>query len=152
MNSVAKELGTCHKQIRRWVGLYERYGEDGLDNHREHYSDEFKLSVVLDKQENHLSLYSTAMKYGIANDGTILYWERKYNREGAAGFCGQKQIKMNQKQIKAIDKTTSDLSRKELLLEVERLRAENAYLKKLRALIQDRISRTSESAHEPSVS
>ena len=150
--AAARMIGSDQKHIRRWVGLYQSHGEEGL-RHRFHaYSVEFKLSVLEYMRQNHLSLFATAVHFGIPQDSTILHWERLYRTQGIEGLTPKPRGRppMNRDKPKAIKAKEPTTEHEQLLVENERLRAENAYLKKLRALVEERIARESGSEPRPS--
>ena len=114
------------------------------------YSPELKISVILDMRNNHLGYRETARKYNLGNNvcqGKELArrWERIYLEEGEAGFYIErrgKATKMDNPKIgrprkKQLDKQVEE----DLIAENQRLRMENEYLKKLNALVQERIER-----------
>ena len=141
---VARRLGTDHKHVRRWVALYEQHGAKGISSiKRASYSGDFKLSVIRYMRENHLSLFETAIKFGIPNDSVVLAWDRLYESEGASALYRDNRGKMKKpRKYKQSTGAKSVKSTKDNLLEeLEYLRAENAYLKKLRVLVEQRISR-----------
>lgn len=141
LRSAAARLGADHKTVRTWVARYEQWGEAGLSLAKGNYPGDFKLEVVEHMHQNHLSLFETAIYFGISSSVTRK-WEQIYNREGAAGLY---RIKKKSKSMKPKSEkpATEPLSHKELLAENECLRAEVAYLKKLRALVEERIARES---------
>lgn len=151
---VARRLGTDHKNVRRWVAFYEQYGAKGIVSieKKTSYSGDFKSSVVRYMHENHLSLFETALKFGIPNDSVVLAWDRLYESEGVSALFRDNRGKMKkphkkkqQARAKPV-KTTKD----ELVEELEFLRAENAYLKKLRALVEQRLSQENGNMPKPS--
>jgi len=143
--SVACELGTDHKHIRHWVALYEHHGLDGLGEKKGRYSGEFKLSVIRYMQENRLSLFETAVKFCIP-DSTVLQWERIYRNEGEGGLFRDNRGKMKRKK----QTVKSSIEDTDIRKELEFLRAENAYLKKVKVLVQQRIVRESGNEQTPS--
>ena len=105
------------------------------------YSAEFKIGVIMDMREHHLGYSETVRKYWDINLGQehnyhkqVQRWERIYLEEGAEGlmkerrgkFCGSKKGRPPK-----LDKKTEE----DLIAENQRLRMENAYLKKLSALV-----------------
>ncbi|KAA6304838.1 hypothetical protein EZS27_043512 [termite gut metagenome] len=85
-------------------------------------------------------------------------WKRKYEATGLCGLYEGKQlwtenmatekknpIKQETRVSEANNKETRDL-----LIEIDFLKAENAYLKKLRALVQERIARENQKGRQPS--
>jgi transposase len=150
--SVARSLETDHKQIRRWVALYEHHGLEGLRKTNDSYTGDFKLSVVRYMYENHLSLFETAVKFGIPNDSTVLQWDRIYRKEGSAGLFRANRGKMKRKDKPKQEKSSdAHCEETDLRKELEILRAENAFLKKLKALVQERIARESWNEQKPSM-
>lgn len=148
--SVAAEIGSEQKHIRRWVALYKAHGVTGLLHKHTTYSGEFKVSVIRYMHENHLSLFETAIKFGIPNDSVVCNWERIYYEQGESGLMQEnrgrkKTMRGNQPKKRKLEKQTEE----DLISEVQRLRAENAYLKKLQALVQERIARENESGQKP---
>jgi transposase len=105
------------------------------------YSGDFKLAVITDMRENYLSLFETAVKFGIPRDYTVNQWNRIYTKEGTPGLYRDNRGKMkkSKKPKSAALAGSSKPGEEELLAELEYLRAENAYLKKLAALVEERI-------------
>ena len=115
------------------------------------YSPEYKISVILDMRTHHLGYRETARKYNLGNNESqgknlARNWERVYLEEGEAGFYIEKRgrttkmdnPKKGRPRKKALDKQVeNDLiaELQKLKEENEYLRAENAYIKKLSALI-----------------
>ena len=143
----AKIIGTAKEHLRRWVMRYEQFGPEGLLKKHGSYNGVFKVSVVEYMHMNHLSIAQTAVKFGIPNDATIGRWERIYYEEGPEALSREnrgRQRKMDpNKPKKKMNKQTEE----DLISEVQRLRMENEYLKKLQALVQERIDR--ENGKEP---
>ena len=112
------------------------------------YSPEFKLSVILYMRNNHLSYHETIRKYW-GNDvyeqnyiKQVQRWERKYLEEGVAGLEKENRGRPSENGKKRgrppkLDKQVEE----DLIAENQRLRMENEYLKKLNALVQERIER-----------
>ena len=111
------------------------------------YSPEFKISVILDMRNNHLSYSETVRKYwGTQTKAetanyrfTLRNWERIYLEEGEIGFMEEKRGRKStgRPRKKPLDKNVEE----DLIAENQRLRMENECLKKLNALVQERIER-----------
>ena len=88
--------------------------------------------VVERMQKEGLSYKEAARQFQVSSDTRVAAWERLYLEEGPEGFQlerrGRKSTGRPPKQLKAEVE-------KDLIAEVQRLRAEVAYLKKLNALV-----------------
>jgi transposase len=95
------------------------------------YSGKFKQTVVEDLRKNHLSYREAMSKYGICGKMSIQQWERIYLEEGPEGLYIERRGRGNTGRPPKLDKKVEE----DLIAEVQRLRAENDYLKKLNALV-----------------
>jgi transposase-like protein len=103
------------------------------------YSPEFKIAVVKTMREKHLGYKVAAREFEIsanAHNGmtTVRRWERIYLEEGEAGLMEEKRGRKSTGRPKKLKPETEG----DLIAELERLRAENEYLKKLDALVRER--------------
>ena len=105
------------------------------------YTGEFKQMVVETMREKKLSYSEAASKYGISNHSIVAKWERIYLEEGAEGLYKERRGRASvaggtrKGRPPKLDKKVEE----DLIAEVQRLRAENAYLKKLNALVAKRV-------------
>lgn len=144
----AKILGTAKIAVRCWVARYKQFGSDGLLLKNGSYTGDFKISVIEYMHDNHLSIFQTAVQFGIPTDATVGRWERIFYEEGPQGLYRNnrgRKIKMSSNKLKK--RKLSEETEEDLIAEVQRLRMENEYLKKLQALVQERIAR--ENGNEP---
>jgi len=95
------------------------------------YSGKFKQSVVEDIRKNHLSYREAMKKYGIGGKMSIQQWERIYLEEGPKGLYIERRGHGSKGRPPNLDKKVEQ----DLIAEVQRLRGENDYLKKLNALV-----------------
>ena len=127
--------------VRKWVRKYNEHGLNGLvKNLKTSYSGEFKQNVVEYMHKNHLSATMTAIKFNLANENTVLRWERIYYEEGPQALYEERRGRKNMSSKPKKKKINKEVE-EDLIEEVQRLRMENEYLKKLNALVQERIKR-----------
>ena len=144
----AKVSGIPRTPILRWVERYKQFGPEGLLIKHGSYDGAFKVSVIEYMHDNNLSLFQTAAKFGVPNDATVGKWERIYYEEGAQGlYRDNRGRKPKMSSDKPRKKKHNKETEEDLIAEVQRLRMENEYLKKLNALVQERIAR--ENGKEP---
>ena len=121
--------------IRKWVSAFQEFGKQGLVTKKANaiYPVQFKLDVLNYKLKTRDSLEEVARKFGITEPPMIINWLRKWQNEGVEGLSKAKgRPSMTNKPKKK--KNEKELTKEQQLLkEIELLRAENAYLKKLRA-------------------
>ena len=128
-----------HRQVMRWVRIYDSLGEMGLSHNRPKLSIEEKL-ILFTRVENGESYTSAANSQGI-QEGQLIKWHRIYLEKGIDGLKSLKRGRPTMNKKKPIKKDDSKKKKEELLEELEYLKAENEYLKKLDALVQKRENR-----------
>ena len=108
------------------------------------YSAKFKIGVIMDMREHHLSYNETVRKYWDISKGQehnyqkqIQRWERIYLEEGAEGLMKERRGKSNSARKGRPPKLDKKVE-EDLIAENQRLRMENEYLKKLDALVRKR--------------
>ena len=95
------------------------------------YTPEFKKLVIETMQEEELSYSETCRRFGVNSRDRIKSWERIYLEEGPEGFAVERRGRGSTGRPKKLPKDVEE----DLLAAVQRLRAENDYLKNLQALV-----------------
>jgi transposase len=139
--TAARKIGSNKATVQRWLRLYKQHGAKGLTVRSGSYKGSFKLYVVRYMLKNKLSIVQTAAIFAIPQHSAVSRWLKTYQGYGQAGLLKARERKKSlmAKKIKKKKGTTADPSAEKvaaLQKELEYLRAENAFLKKLDALIQ----------------
>ena len=87
--------------------------------------------VVETMMREKLSYKEAARQFDVSSDTRVPSWERIYLMEGPEGLCIERRGRGSKGRPTKFPKEVEE----DLLKEVQRLRAENAYLKKLQALV-----------------
>ncbi len=101
--------------------------------------------VAEDIISNHLSYREAARTYEVPNHHMVQKWERIYLEEGSEGLYIERRGRACADGGVQKGRTPKSLKpevEEDLIAEVQRLRAENAYLKKLNALVSQRVYQT----------
>ena len=134
------KYGVHRSQIQRWVNLYKTGGTEYLTTVQRTYSGDFKVHVVEYMHQHSLSLKQATARFGIQGTYTVAKWERIYYEEGKEALYeerrGRSKKMTGKKKGRPPKKDVNE--NEDLLQEVQRLRMENEYLKKLMALVQER--------------
>lgn len=102
----------------------------GKPNRR--YSAEFKTKVIETMRGEGLNYSEASRRFGIESHTLVQIWERIYLAEGPEGFSVERRgHSTSAHPLKRVEPNKE----KELLAKVQRLEAENRYLKKLQALV-----------------
>ena len=99
------------------------------------YTPEFKIKVIETMHKEKLSYKETAERFEIFGHDRIQKWERIYLEEGAEGLYIERRGRKSTGRPPKIKKEVEE----DLIAELQRLRAENDYLKKLNALVAERV-------------
>jgi transposase len=139
VDSLRIKFGIADSLIKLWVHFYRLHGIDGLLPSNRHYSPEFKLQVVHAVKTNSLSLAEASRQFRISSNSTLKKWLILYDSLGPEALRVERRGRGRPefRNPTMSRKPKRPLTREEQLLEeLADLRAENAYLKKLHALIQ----------------
>ena len=143
-DSISTKYTISISLVKRWVYFYRLHGIDGLMPSNRHYSPEFKLEVLQTVKSKSLSLNKACFQFRISSVSILKKWLILFDSYGPESLRIERRGRGKPKiRTPAMPRKRKTLTREEELLEeLADLRAENAYLKKLHALIQ------SESAKE----
>ena len=137
LRKIAQSMGTDAKAILKWVKQYEYNGVEAFVKRYTNYTPQFKLDVLNFMIENGTSLNETAAIFGIAAPSTILQWRKQFEIQGFDALQSKKKGRpsMKKETKKQRKQAPVEGSPEALQEEIERLRMENEYLKKLNALV-----------------
>lgn len=142
MRELARKFDVSPSSVSKWVKLYKQHGNEGLYSSAEIYSGEYRVYVIEYMHKHQLSLAETARFFTPLSVATVKRWNDIYMEDGPQMLYLMAPInKTMSKDNKATTHNVQDMTKEELIAEYERLRMENAYLKKLRALVQERVAR-----------
>lgn len=142
--TLAAQYGLDHGTVRRWVERYRQHGEAGLRKKFSHYSARFKLSVLRRMWREELSCRQVAALFDLrGGHGVVTTWERQYHEGGLDALKpkprGRQKMSVAPQSPKPLPPSAEEArALEQLRKENEYLRAEVAYLKKLRALRQEK--------------
>ena len=150
VKSIHKEYGINHHQLNVLWSKYQRHGTAGLKKSQRIKIDfTLRKKIVLDIEENHITLHAASLKYSVSSS-RISVWLKLYREYGLAALD---KIKKRGRppgmgRPKKNSKPQTELER--LRKEVQELKSENALLKKVRALVEERNARLREIGQGPS--
>ncbi len=134
--NLARMYGINKTTIKYLINLVDHHGVEILTSKKK-YTYEFKLSCIKKVLEDGDSIRGTAIKSGIMSKKTLKEWIIKYQGNGNNVYKEKKEPFM----IKKVDLKKEIYSKEDIDKIKERnayLEAENAYLKKLKTLVQEK--------------
>jgi transposase len=143
--STAVHFGIDHATVRDWYAAYQQHGAFAFSKRSKVYTATEKLKVLQRMDEEDWSFRQTCAFFNIPGRSTVRTWLRRYNEGGAEALINRRRgctmIKPKKdprpkKPAPTTKKSVAGMNPDELRNELEYLRAENAYLKKLDALVQ----------------
>jgi len=138
---ISKSIGVHKSVLQTWIKQYQFHGEKAFEKNYTSYTLKYKLDVLNYMNEQGTSIKQTAAIFNIPAPSTILKWKRQLETQGVDA------LELKKKGRPPMKKRNNNIAKNEipaeglieaLQLENERLRMENAYLKKLNALVQNK--------------
>lgn len=138
--ATAKRFGIDHSAVRKWSAAWKLHGDAGLTTRLFTYSPAFKESVILHMREHRLSVREVCARFIIPAFSSVCQWERLYDGGGIEALTvnrGRKKTMPDTPDKKPVSLSHASLNTDERE-ELEQLRVEVAYLKKLQALLKEK--------------
>ncbi len=136
LKTVAESVEVSKAMLQTWIRQYQHHGEDSFKKSYTAYSAEYKLRILNYIKEYGTSIREAAAIFNIPTHSLISSWKKQLETKGVDALISRKRGRPSMK--KEETPTPSEGSVEALQVEVERLRMENAYLKKLNALVQSK--------------
>ena len=126
---IGDSIGADEGDVRSWV-------HEAFKNPYARYSVKDKLDVLTYMKEQGTSIRETAAIFNIKSRRTLKRWQTLYENGGIDALKPKGKRRPSMKKIKNKQENPTNQSIDALQAELEYLRAENAYLKKLKSLVQ----------------
>ena len=141
INYIHTRYGIGHSRLEKLWILYQKEGAKVLRRQEYTRSDAtFRYKVVLDIEKNGISLTQASIKYGVSANRLVV-WLRTYRTSGIEALSTTKKRGQlpGMGRPKKVQKPETELER--LQRENRELKIENALLKKVKALVEEREDR-----------
>lgn len=138
INEIAKRIGTSKSVVYNWIKQFQYHGLAAFEKSYTTYTAQFKMDVLNYMNENGVSSDKAAVIFKISSPKLIRKWRNQLNTLGVEALFSKKKGRpsMKKESNKQTKQTPVEGSTEALQAEIERLRMENEYLKKLNALVQ----------------
>jgi len=135
--TTAQKHNVSITMLKKWVAKFREHGLTAFQPSYTKYSLEFKMDVIHYIKETGASTEAASTVFNIPSSSTVWNWLHLFETQGIDALRpkkkGRPSMKKETKKSPPIEGTEEALR-----AENERLRMENAYLKKLHALIQEK--------------
>lgn len=141
INYIYRKYGIGHYRLEKLWFMYKKEGPKALCRQPSVRSDgKFRRTVVLDIENNGISLLQASIKYGVSAN-QLSVWLKLYRQSGMESLLITKKRSRPTKmgRPKKVQKPETELER--LRRENQELKTEIALLKKVKALVEERESR-----------
>jgi transposase len=135
-DTVAKSAGVSKAILQTWIRQYQHHGEASFKKGYTDYTADYKLMILNYISEHGTSIREAAAIFNIPTHSLLSRWKKELETKGVDALKSKKKGRPSMKDEKK--PTLAEGSIEALQAEVERLRMENAYLKKLNALVQSK--------------
>ena len=141
INYISRKYGICKTRLEKLWLLYQKQGAQVL--HRQAYTranGEFRRTIVLDIENNGISLVQASIKYGVSVS-RLSVWLKTYRAGGieALSITKKRGRPPGMGRPKKVQKPETELER--LQRENRELKIEVSLLKKVKALVEEREAR-----------
>jgi transposase len=133
----AQKYNVNMTMLKKWVAKFRVHGLAAFQKTYTNYSVEFKLDVLNYINETGASIEEATLEYNIPASTTVGNWKDLFETQGIDALQPKAKGRQSMKQEPKKNKPAEE-SIEALQTEIERLRMENAYLKKLNALVQNK--------------
>ena len=145
-----KETGIDHNEIVAYALRFKKYGMAGLeDRPNRWWTAVEKRAAVMDYVNKSLTLAEVAVKHDVSI-GTLKAWLRIYRREGIDSLKDRQFFPRMRSLMARFEKDLTKMTNEELQELVKDLAAENALLKKVKALVEKREAQEHATGSKPS--
>ena len=135
--AIAESIGGTRAILQTWVRQYQHHGESSFKKGYTAYSADYKLKVLNYISEHGTSLREAAAIFNIPTHSLLSRWRKELEIEGVDALISKKKGRPSMKE-ESKKPVPVEGSVEALQAEIERLRMENAYLKKLNTLVQNK--------------
>ena len=137
IRETANKYGVSKTMLHRWVAKFQNHGTDGLQVTYTNYSFEFKMDVLNYMNETGASIEEATAVFNISSSSLVWNWKQLLETHGVDALRPKVRERLT---MKKPSKNTQPVkgSEEDVQAELEQLRIENAYLKKLHALILEK--------------
>lgn len=147
-SQIQKEFHVDHSTLNYWYAKYKEVGDLSVfqNEPQSQVSEDDKINIVKEILENKLSLQQASIQYSVSSC-TVKRWLNAYKQHGEAGLRRKNKAGTMAKKTY----TPEQLDELEMLRRRnEYLEAENALLKKVKALVEEREARLRATGRKPS--
>ncbi|WP_412033955.1 IS3 family transposase [Priestia megaterium] len=137
---IGDSIGADEGDVRSWVQRFQYHGDEAFKNSYARYSVKDKLDVLNYMKEQGTSIRETAAIFNIKSRRTLKRWQTLYENGGIDALKPKGKRRPSMKKIKIKQENPTTPSIDALQAELEYLRAENAYFKKVEVLSSENIS------------
>ena len=136
--AVAAEFGISHRYLLTLTNQYQKNGVEAFVRRCTNYTKAFKLDVLNYMTEHGTSLNETAAIFKIAGASSVRNWKKQFEALGEDALQPKKKGHQSMKKQGTIQSKNVlvEGSTEALQARIQQLEMENAYLKKLNALVQ----------------
>ena len=138
MRDIAKSLGTDESVVRNWIKQFQYHGLAAFEKSYTSHTAQFKMDVLNYMNENGVSSNEAAAIFKISSPALIRKWRIQLKTSGDDALFSKKKGRpsMKKETNKQPKQVLVEGSPEAFQAEIDRLRMENEYLKKLNALVQ----------------
>ncbi|MDM5186272.1 IS3 family transposase [Bacillus sp. DX4.1] len=130
---IAQKHSVDMTMLKKWVAKFRKHGLAGLQKTYTNYSVEFKMDVLKFINEMGASIAEATTVFNIPTSSTVWKWKHLFETQGIDALQPKEKGRPPMKK-KPENNQQVEGSEEALKAEIERLRMENAYLKKLPCL------------------